>query len=236
MRDDEPSGLPVMRTPFARPDLVPTLGGLRQLRRVANGTAAPDLVIRGGRVLSVHTGELLDRDVVVDSRRIARSPGRGALDSQQVLDARGLAVAPTFVDAHLHIEYTMLPPGEARPPGRPEGDDRCGRRPQLHRQRPRCPRDGLGGPDRAPLRIFQQVTPATPAFPGLERGGAVVANAEVLRRLGLSEAVALGESNPFDLGRSRPTATARRCWPGAGSPGTPPGCATSRCGPAWRPG
>jgi len=190
-----------MRMPFVRPELVPTLDELHRLRRVANGTAAPDLVIRGGRVLSVHTGELLERDVVVSGRHIAAVTPVGRFDAQQVIDARGLVVAPTFVDAHLHIEYTMLPPGELARLVVPKGTTAV-------LADPNCIANVLGargmdwaGQTVGPLRIFQQVTPATPAFPGLERGGAVVENAEVLRRLGLPEAVALGESNPFDLGR-----------------------------------
>lgn len=55
---------------------------------------------------------MLDRDVVVSGRHIAAVTPAGRFDAQQVIDAGGLVVAPTFVDAHLHIEYTMLPPGE----------------------------------------------------------------------------------------------------------------------------
>ncbi len=190
-----------MRTPFVRPELVPTFDELHRLRRVANGTAAPDLVIRGGRVLSVHTGELLDRDVVVSGRHIAAVTPVGRFDARQVIDGRGLVVAPTFIDAHLHIEYTMLPPGELARLVVPKGTTAV-------LADPNCIANVLGargmdwaGQTGGPLRIFQQVTPATPAFPGLERGGAVVENAEVLRRLGLPDAVTLGESNPFDLGR-----------------------------------
>jgi adenine deaminase len=190
-----------MTTPFVRPELVPALDELHLLRRVANGTAAADLVIRGGRVLSVHTGELLDRDVIVSGRHIAAVTPVGRFEAQQVIDARGLVVAPTFIDAHLHIEYTMLPPGELGRLVVPKGTTAV-------LADPNCIANVLGargmdwaGQTGGPLRIFQQVTPATPAFSGLERGGAVVGNDEVLRRIGLSESVALGESNPFDLGR-----------------------------------
>ncbi len=45
---------------------------------VARGDDPPDLVLRGGRVLSVFTGELLDADVAICGERIA---GLGAYEA-----------------------------------------------------------------------------------------------------------------------------------------------------------
>jgi adenine deaminase len=42
-----------------------------RLRRVAAGLVAPDVIVRGGKVLTLHTGEILERDVVVSGRHIA---------------------------------------------------------------------------------------------------------------------------------------------------------------------
>jgi adenine deaminase len=186
-------------SPFIRPELLPTLDELHLLRRVANGTAPPDRIVRGGTVLSVHTGELLERDVVVSGRHIAAVTPTGRFDAPEVIDARGLVVAPTFIDAHLHIEYTMLPPGELARLVVPKGTTTV-------LADPNCIANVLGargmdwaGHTGGPLRIFQQVTPATPAFPVLELGGATVDDQEVLRRLGMTNTVTLGESNPFDL-------------------------------------
>ena len=94
-----------------RPELLPSVDELMRARRIAAGTRPADLIVRGGRVLAVHTGELLERDIVVSGRHIAAvTPvGRMPAGSTTVeIDATGLHVVPTFVDAHLHIEYTML--------------------------------------------------------------------------------------------------------------------------------
>jgi len=184
---------------FLRPDLLPTLEELHSLRHVARGAAPPDLIVRGGRVLAVHTGELLERDVVVSGRHIAAVTPWGRFDADREIDARGLVIAPTFIDAHLHIEYTMLPPGELARLVVPMGTTAV-------LADPNCIANVLGpkgmdwaGTTATPLRIFQQVSPRTPSFPGLELAGAEVTDEEVINRLGRPNAATLGESNPFDL-------------------------------------
>src|SRR5919205_2823429 len=72
---------------------------------VARGDAPADLVIRGGRVLSVFTREWLDADVAICDGLIA---GLGDYAGREALDASGRFVVPGFVDAHLHLESTKL--------------------------------------------------------------------------------------------------------------------------------
>ena len=82
--------------------------GLAELTRrlaVARGDEPADLVVRGGRVLSVFTREWLDVDVAVCDGRIA---GLGRYDGKEVVDASGRWVVPGFVDAHMHLESTKL--------------------------------------------------------------------------------------------------------------------------------
>jgi adenine deaminase len=72
---------------------------------VANGDRPADLVLRGGRVLSVFTGELLDADVAVAGEHVA---GLGSYAGREVVDATGLILLPGLIDAHMHIESTKL--------------------------------------------------------------------------------------------------------------------------------
>ncbi|HEY7196293.1 MAG TPA: adenine deaminase [Gaiellaceae bacterium] len=76
---------------------------------VARGDEPADLVIRGGRVLSVFTREWLDVDVAIVDGAIA---GLGEYDGRELLDASGRYVVPGFVDAHVHLETTKLLPSE----------------------------------------------------------------------------------------------------------------------------
>ncbi|HSC93318.1 MAG TPA: amidohydrolase family protein, partial [Gaiellaceae bacterium] len=72
---------------------------------VARGDEPADLVVRGGRVLSVFTREWLDADVAVVDGFVA---GLGEYDGRETLDASGRWVVPGFVDAHMHIESSKL--------------------------------------------------------------------------------------------------------------------------------
>ncbi|MCS5720735.1 amidohydrolase family protein [Herbiconiux sp. CPCC 203407] len=191
--------------------LFPTAAELGRLRAVAAGTARPDLIVRGGLVQSPGTEEWLERDILVSGRHIAAltpwghvpaaSPGeQGEPGAPDELDASGCHVVPTFIDAHLHIEYTNLTPGElgrlsvARGTGTvltdPNGAANVW---------------GARGMDQllttgTPLHIFQQVSPKTPGSPELERGGAVIAEEVVRGRLWDDVTTNLGEGNPFDYG------------------------------------
>src|SRR6266699_1370429 len=62
---------------------------------VARGDEPADVVVRGGRVLSVFTREWL-----------------GEYDGHEVVDASGRYVVPGFLDAHMHLESTKLLPDE----------------------------------------------------------------------------------------------------------------------------
>src|SRR4051812_30343795 len=72
---------------------------------VARGDEPADLVIRGGKVLSVFTREWLETDVAIADGWIA---GLGDYDGDETLDAAGRWVVPGFVDAHMHLESSKL--------------------------------------------------------------------------------------------------------------------------------
>ena len=80
-----------------------------QLLEVARGDRPADIVLRGGRVVNVFTREIEDVDVAIVGDRIA---GLGSYDGQQIIDLGGAFVAPGFIDAHMHVESTMLLPPE----------------------------------------------------------------------------------------------------------------------------
>lgn len=70
---------------------------------VARGVREPDLVLRGGTVLNVYSGELVEADVWVTGSRIAyvgTRPYEGA--QAQVIDATGKVLVPGYVEPHAH--------------------------------------------------------------------------------------------------------------------------------------
>ncbi|WP_282601797.1 adenine deaminase [Paracoccus sp. PARArs4] len=81
-------------------------------RRIAQarGDMQADLVLRGGRVLDLITGELLEGDVAICGDRIA---GIAAdYDGAQVIDVSGMVLVPGFIDTHLHVESSLVTPFE----------------------------------------------------------------------------------------------------------------------------
>src|SRR5215204_5979426 len=88
---------------------MPQTGDLARRLAVARGDEPADLLIRGGRVLSVFTREWLDVDVAVYDGVIA---GLGSYEGIEVVDADGAYVVPGFIDAHMHLETSKLLPSE----------------------------------------------------------------------------------------------------------------------------
>jgi adenine deaminase len=76
---------------------------------VARGDELADLVLRGGRVLSVFTREWLETDVAIADGYIA---GLGDYEGTEEVDATGRFVVPGFIDAHMHLESPKLLPDE----------------------------------------------------------------------------------------------------------------------------
>jgi adenine deaminase len=72
---------------------------------VARGDEPADLVVRGGRVLSVFTREWLETDVAIVDGHVA---GLGSYEGRDELDASGRWIVPGFVDAHMHLESSKL--------------------------------------------------------------------------------------------------------------------------------
>jgi len=73
---------------------------------VARGDEPADVVLSGGRVLSVFTGEFLEADVAIVGQHVAGvGPG---YEGTQRLDVSDLILLPGFIDGHMHLETTKL--------------------------------------------------------------------------------------------------------------------------------
>lgn len=80
------------------------------LLSVSRGEAPADLLLTNGRIANVFTGEIEAADVAVTGDRIAGvGPGYVA---ETTVDLRRRFLLPGFIDAHVHIESSMVTPGE----------------------------------------------------------------------------------------------------------------------------
>ncbi|MGH2531956.1 MAG: adenine deaminase [Thermomicrobiales bacterium] len=78
----------------------------RRRLAVAQGEAPADLVLTGGEVVNVFAGDVERADVAIVDGRIA---GIGAYpNAHERIDVAGKFVAPSFVDAHIHLESSLV--------------------------------------------------------------------------------------------------------------------------------
>jgi len=86
------------------------LSVIDKLLAVARGDAAADLLLTGSRVVDVFTGTVIEADVAVADGLIASvGPARDAIE---ILDLAGRFLLPGLIDAHVHLESSMVTPYE----------------------------------------------------------------------------------------------------------------------------
>ena len=80
---------------------------IKKLINAAQEKAMPDLVLKNGTVLNVFTGELLQQDVAIAEGYIV---GTGSYSGKNEVDISGKYLVPGFINAHLHVESSMVTP------------------------------------------------------------------------------------------------------------------------------
>jgi adenine deaminase len=85
---------------------------------VARGLKKADLVLKGGRIVNVHSGEMYRADVAVHRGKIA---GLGEYEGKETIDVSNKFVLPGLIDSHLHLESSMLTPAEFARAALPHG-------------------------------------------------------------------------------------------------------------------
>jgi len=81
---------------------------LTQIVRIARGDAPADLALRNGKLINVYSGETYPTDVIIAGDKIV-ALGSG-YEAKAEVDLGGRYVAPGFIDAHVHIESSMVTP------------------------------------------------------------------------------------------------------------------------------
>lgn len=76
---------------------------------VAAGRERADLVLKNAKYLNVFSNEFLCGDIAVANGLIA---GVGKYDGKTEIDVSGKLVLPGFIDAHIHLESSMVTPAE----------------------------------------------------------------------------------------------------------------------------
>ena len=185
------------------PQLQPWHAVARQLIDVATGRAAADTVVRNGRWVNVHSGEIIPgTDVAIAAGRFAYC-GPDASHcigpATKIIDAANRYLVPGLCDGHMHVESGMVTVTEFARAVIPHGTTSMFIDPHEIANVL-----GLAGVklmhDEAvslPINIFVQAPSCVPSAPGLETPGATLGPAEVEEAMGWPGIIGLGEMMNF---------------------------------------
>ncbi len=79
---------------------------LKEIIQTARGRKKADLVLKNAKVINVFTLEIEEKDIAILGEVIV-GVGSG-YDGKKEVDLKGLYVSPGFIDAHVHIESSMV--------------------------------------------------------------------------------------------------------------------------------
>jgi len=168
---------------------------MKELIAAALGEIPADLVLLNARIVNTLTGEVEAGNVAVWGEWVA---GIGDYRGKETIDLKGKYLAPGFIDAHIHLESTMLHPAQYARVAVPRGT--LGVVTDLHEIANVCGAEGVRRfilwTRGLPLDFFFMAPSCVPAAPG-ESAGAVLGPAELKRLLGRGEVAGLGEMMNF---------------------------------------
>lgn len=175
----------------------------RDLVDVAMGRKAATMVIRNGRWVNVHSGEIIPgTDVAVYQSRIAYvgdDAGHTIGAETQVIEANGRYLIPGLCDGHMHVESGMVTVTEFVRAVIPHGTTSMFIDPHeianvLGLRGVRLMHDEAA---QMPINVYVQMPSCVPSAPGLETPGASIGPDDVAEAMTWPQIIGLGEMMNF---------------------------------------
>jgi len=174
---------------------------LAQELRVASGKERADLCITNLQIVDVFTETVFPGSMVVKNGKIVAINPTWEVKASNVFDAMGRYAVPGFMDAHVHIEPTLLTPQALSSVIVPWGTTVM-----FVDAMEIANVAGLSGLqallsniEELPYRIFLEVSSRVPTAPGLETTGGELGLEEVEELLKLDISSSLGELDPSKI-------------------------------------
>ncbi len=174
----------------------------KELTLTALGKIEAEAVIKNAKLINVCTKEIMENtDVAVHSGRIALVGDASHCigENTKVIDAKGMYIAPGFLDGHIHIESSMLSAREYARAVIPHGTTGI-----YYDPHEICNVLGFEGvkimmedAKATPLKAMLTVPSCVPAVPGFEDNGATVTSLDIEEQMNIPEVVGLGEMMNF---------------------------------------
>lgn len=174
-----------------------------QLIDVAMGRSPADMVIRKGRWVNVHSGEIIpDTDIAIIAGRFAYvgpDASHAIGPATQVIEAHGRYLVPGLCDGHMHVESGMVTVTEFARAVIPHGTTTMFIDPHEIANVLGLPGVKLMHDEAAglPINILVQMPSCVPSAPGLENAGASLGVAEVREAMAWPNIIGLGEMMNF---------------------------------------
>jgi adenine deaminase len=183
--------------------IAPWSDSASRLVDVAMGRAPADMLIRGGRWVNVHSGEVIEgTDVAIVAGRIAAvGPDLGYTATSETLSiaAGNRYILPGFCDGHMHVESGMVTVTEFCRAVIPHGTTSMFIDPHeianvLGLEGVRLMHDEAV---QMPVNVYVQMPSCVPAAPGLETAGASIDEHDVAEAMTWPNIIGLGEMMNF---------------------------------------
>jgi adenine deaminase len=170
---------------------------IAEMVQAASGKVPLDLVIRNVHLINVFTCEIYPADIGIYKNRIAALDldGSFGLEGLAEIDGSGKWAAPGFVDAHLHIESSMVTPANYAAAVLPHGVTTAIVDPHelanvMGKDSVRYVIESSAG---LPLRVLVTVPSSVPSVPGLETAGAEFNAEDIREMLSWERVIGVGE-------------------------------------------
>jgi adenine deaminase len=174
---------------------------IAEIVSAASGKTHLDIVICNVNLVNVFTCEIYKADIGIYKNRIVSIDADGTFDleADKVIDGTGKWASPGFIDAHLHIESSMVTPANYAAAVLPHGVTTAVIDP--HEIGNVMGKSGIKymieGSEGLPLRVFITLPSSVPAVPGCETAGASFDSKDIKEMLSWDRVTGLGEIMDF---------------------------------------
>ncbi len=174
---------------------------LRDLILCSRGEIPADLVIRNVRIINVFSEEIFEGEIAVKDGFITRVGSCSDLigEMTRIFDGEGMFAVPGFIDAHVHVESSLLCPSQFAKAVIPHGTSAIIT--DFHELANVLGVRGIkmiiSEAKRLPMRIFIMAPSCVPAAPGVDTSGAEIGPKDIEELLREDLVIGLGEMMNF---------------------------------------
>ncbi len=164
---------------------------IKHLIDVASKRKKAELLLKNCRIISVFSNEIIEGNLAIDSGKII---GIGDYEGLNEIDLNGKYLSPGLIDSHVHIESSMISPGQFARAVVPKGTTSVIADP--HEIANVCGLEGIKfmikSSEDLPLNVYYMLPSCVPATP-FENSGAILEAGELKELIGNPMVLGLGE-------------------------------------------